>query len=166
MAIISEKWNFEPDYKNRALYVELNPCTLPLQLTPPGTLTAHERFHLVLLCSHPDTVHGFPLRKTQTSTPLIKGSYTSVRPRKSITPTRADCGYRTPLTPRLHGFISILCFCLFVNGCDEFSEFVVRHTHEQYLAIERSSIFYSYNFLNYAALLLRGYFLFDIVYLS
>ena len=89
--------------KYRALSVELNPYTLPLQLTPPGTLAAHERFHLVLLCSHPDTVHGFPLRKTQTSTPLVKGSYTSIRPRSSITPTGADCGYRAPLTPRLHG---------------------------------------------------------------
>ena len=89
--------------KYRALSVELNPYTLPLQLTPPGTLAAHERFHLVLLCSHPDTVRGFPLRKTQTSTPLIKGSYTSIHPRSSITPTGADCGYRAPLTPRLHG---------------------------------------------------------------
>lgn len=80
-----------------------NPGTLPLQLTPPGTLTAHERFHLVLLRSHPDTVHGFSLRKTQTSTPLTKGSYTGAGPRSSITPTGADCGYRAPLTPRLHG---------------------------------------------------------------
>ncbi len=103
-------------YKNRAPAVELDSYTLPLQLTPPGTLTAHGRFRLVLLCSHPDTVHGFPLRKTQTSTPLIKGSCTSVRPRTRITPTRADCGYRTPLTSRLHGFISILFFSLFVNG--------------------------------------------------
>ena len=92
-----------------------NPGTLPLQFAPPGTLTAHERFHLVLLCSHPDTVHGFSLRKTQTSTPLIKGSYTGASPRSSITPTRADCGYRAPLTPRLHGLISILFFGRFVN---------------------------------------------------
>ena len=92
-----------------------NPCTLPLQLTPPGTLTAHERFHLVLLCSHPDTVHGFSLRKTQTSTPLLKGSYASAGPRYSITATRADCGYRAPLTPRLHGLISILSFWKIVN---------------------------------------------------
>ena len=32
---------------------------------PPGCLAAHERFRLVLLCSQPDTVHGFPLRKTE-----------------------------------------------------------------------------------------------------
>lgn len=67
--------------QNRAPSLEPASCTLPLQLTPPGALTAHGSFHLVLLCSHPDTVHGFSLRKTQTSTPLIKGSYTGVHPR-------------------------------------------------------------------------------------
>ena len=37
-------------------------------------LTAPGRFCLVLLRSRPDTVHRFPSRKTQSSTPLIKGS--------------------------------------------------------------------------------------------
>ncbi len=53
-----------------------NRYPLPLQLTPPGTLTAHRRFCLVLLRSRPDTVRRFLLRKTQTSSPLTKGSYT------------------------------------------------------------------------------------------
>ncbi len=57
-----------------------NPYPLPLQLTPPGTLAAHGNFCLVLLCSQPDTVHRHPLRKTQTSSPLIKGSNMSQKP--------------------------------------------------------------------------------------
>ena len=57
-----------------------NPYPLPLQLTPPGTLAAHGNFCLVLLCSQPDTVHRHPLRKTQTSSPLVKGSNMSQKP--------------------------------------------------------------------------------------
>lgn len=56
------------------------PYPLPLQLTPPGTLAAHGKFCLVLLCSQPDTVRRHPLRKTQTSSPLIKGSNTGIKP--------------------------------------------------------------------------------------
>ncbi len=52
---------------------------VPLKTTPPGTLTAHEQFLLVLLCSHPDTVRGCPLRKTQTSTSLQKASHRNAR---------------------------------------------------------------------------------------
>lgn len=43
-------------------------------MAPPGTLTAHERFCLVLLCSQSDTVRRGSLRKTQTSTPPPTGS--------------------------------------------------------------------------------------------
>jgi len=40
--------------------------TLPNRtVTPPGDLTAHGKFRLVLLCSQPDTVRRFPLRKTE-----------------------------------------------------------------------------------------------------
>ena len=80
-------------------------------LLGPGTLTAHERFCLVLLYSYPDTVHRFPLRKTQASTPLIRGSPTVNGPGQNITPTIADCWYRAPLTPQLLGALSIPCFC-------------------------------------------------------
>ena len=69
----------------------------------PGDLTAHRRFHLVLLHSCPDTVHEFLLRKTQTSTPLTKGSSAVKCPGQDITPAGADCRYRAPLSPRLHG---------------------------------------------------------------
>ncbi len=69
----------------------------------PGDLTAHKRFHLVLLHSYPDTVHGVLLRKTQTSTPLTRGSPARTNPRQDITPAGADCRYRAPLSPRLHG---------------------------------------------------------------
>ena len=100
----------------------LCPCTLPLQLTPPGTLTAHMKSALVLLHSCPDTVQRHTLRETQTSTPLIKGSCTNADPLSLITPTIADCGYKTPLTPRLHDAIIITsyspisqCYSYFFN---------------------------------------------------
>ncbi len=64
----------------------------------------------MLLRSRPDTVHGFLLRKTQTSTSLIRGSFTAVRPRFGITPARADCRYRAPLSPRLHGLFNYTGF--------------------------------------------------------
>ena len=67
----------------------------------PGTLTAPERFHLVLLRSRPDTVHGFPSRKTQISTPLVEGSSTENSPKQTITSAIADCRNRVPLPPRL-----------------------------------------------------------------
>lgn len=38
-----------------------------------GDPTAHEKFHLMLLPSGPDMVHGFPLRRTQMSTLRAKG---------------------------------------------------------------------------------------------
>ena len=88
----------------------LCPYALPLQLTPPGTLTAHEKFCLVLLCSQPDTVHRHPLRETQTSSPLIEGSHKSAGPRPDITPAIADFRYRRPLLSRLHGLFSIPSF--------------------------------------------------------
>ena len=57
----------------------------------------------MLLHSCPDTVHEFLLRKTQTSSPLIRGSPAVDDPRGDITPAGADCRYRAPLSPRLHG---------------------------------------------------------------
>ena len=57
----------------------------------------------MLLHSCPDTVHRVLLRKTQTSTPLIKGSSTRYKPQIGITPAVADCRYRAPLSPRLRG---------------------------------------------------------------
>lgn len=74
-------------------------------LLGPGTLTAHRRFHLVLLHSCPDTVQRFPLRKTKTSTPLTRGSFTVKHPGQNITPALAACRYRAPLTPRLCGLV-------------------------------------------------------------
>jgi len=69
----------------------------------PGTLASHESVCLVLLHSCPDTVHRFPLRKTQASTPLIEGCSQMKDPQIRITPAVADCRYRAPLSPRLHG---------------------------------------------------------------
>ena len=69
----------------------------------PGFLAAHRRSRLVLLHSCPDTVREVLLRKTQTSTPLTRGSPASPYPRRDITSARADCRYRAPLSPRLRG---------------------------------------------------------------
>ena len=76
----------------------------------PGFLAAHRMTHLVLLHSCPDTVHEVLLRKTQTSTPLTRGSPASSHPRRDITSAGADCRYRAPLSPRLRGnFMTNLC---------------------------------------------------------
>ena len=50
-----------------------------------------------------DMVHEFLLRKTQMSSPLISGGSIKSRPLPNITPAIADCRYKVPLTPRLHG---------------------------------------------------------------
>ena len=76
----------------------------------PGFLTAHRGTHLVLLHSCPDTVHEVLLRKTQTSTPLTRGSPASSHPRRDITSAGADCRYRAPLSPRLRGSF-MTCSC-------------------------------------------------------
>ena len=57
----------------------------------------------MLLCSHPDTVHRFPLCKTQTSTLPRKGGSINNIPQIGMTPAVADFRYRAPLMPRLHG---------------------------------------------------------------
>ena len=59
----------------------------------------------MLLHSCPDTVQRFPLRKTKTSTPLTRGSFTVKHPGQNITPALAACRYRAPLTPRLCGLV-------------------------------------------------------------
>ena len=69
----------------------------------PGSPAAHRRVRLVLLRSRPDTVHRDLLRRTQTSTPLMKRCSADKKPRFGITPAVADCRYRAPLSPRLHG---------------------------------------------------------------
>ena len=88
-----------------------------------GNLTSHERFSLVLLCSQPDTIRRFPLRKDPHVNTTFLGQPYRFSPRQDITPARAVCRYRAPLTPRLHGsfinfsttFISIRNFPPFVN---------------------------------------------------
>ena len=84
-------------------------------LLGPGTLTAHRRFCLVLLHSCPDTVHRVLLRKTQTSTSLIEGSFAGKSPRIGITPAVADCRYRAPLSPRLR-MVQYTRFCKECQG--------------------------------------------------
>ena len=70
-------------------------------------------FYTEFLPVNPDTVHRFLLRKTQTSTPLIKGCSTRYKPQIGITPAVADCRYRAPLTPRLRRiqYIVFLFIC-------------------------------------------------------
>ena len=61
----------------------------------------------MLLRSRPDTVHRDLLRRTQTSSPLMKRCSTDKEPRFGITPAVADCRYRAPLSPRLRGLYTI-----------------------------------------------------------
>ena len=81
----------------------------------PGTLTAHERFCLVLLCSQPDTVHKPLPYKTKVSTLQNRVNIHNKSPKQDITPTVADCRYRAPLSPRLHGSNSIVKMGLYVK---------------------------------------------------
>ena len=59
----------------------------------------------MLLRSRPDTVHRVPSRETQTSTSLSGGSPADCRPLRNITPAIADCRFKVPLPPRLHGLL-------------------------------------------------------------
>ena len=67
-----------------------------------GDPTAHERFHLMLLPSGPDMVHGFPLRRTQTSTLRAQGrpNTRTASGRDSVLLERI-ASYRAPLIPHL-----------------------------------------------------------------
>ena len=91
----------------------------------------------MLLRSRPDTVHRVPLRKTQTSTPLMKGSSTAKLPRLGITPAVADCRYRAPLSPRLRGSYTIPKLEMFVK-CG-FS-FFIRHARLRICSIRSGGI--------------------------
>ena len=63
-----------------APHFELPPQTLLLQLAQSRHPRVTQRFCLVLLHSCPDTVHRFLLHKTQTSSPLIEGSFAAKSP--------------------------------------------------------------------------------------
>ncbi|CEG21162.1 hypothetical protein BN1080_00055 [Planococcus massiliensis] len=67
-----------------------------------GNPAAHEKFHLMLLPSGPDMVHGFPLRRTQTSTLRARGRpcIQTASERNSVLLERI-AGYRTPLPSHL-----------------------------------------------------------------
>ena len=67
-----------------------------------GCPAAHEMIHLMLLPSGPDMVHGFPLRRTQTSTLRAWGRLYNTRSlEKGFSLAEADCKYRAPLIPHL-----------------------------------------------------------------
>ena len=83
-----------------------------------GNLTSHERFSLVLLCSQPDTIRRFPLRKDPHVNTTFLGQPYSSSPRQDITPARAVCRYRAPLSPRLHG-----SFINFLNNVHKYTKF-------------------------------------------
>ena len=82
-----------------------------------GDPAAHERVHLMLLPSGPDMVHGFPLRRTQTSTLRAKGRpYNTDNLGKGFSLARADCKLQgTATSPPSTAFISILIFNLKIN---------------------------------------------------
>ena len=86
-----------------------------------GDLTSHERFSLVLLCSQPDTIRRFSLRKDPHVNTTFPGQPYSSSPRQDITPARAVCRYRAPLSPRLHGsFINFLTTSISIRNFPPF----------------------------------------------
>ena len=108
--------------KNRAYDLELIPRTFPSKYKlDPGTLSAHGRFHLMLLRSRPDMIRGFPLRKTQTSSPRYDGLLQNNLPLTRHHPCYSGFHrYKAPLLPRLRGMkiililsIKVKCYILF-----------------------------------------------------
>ena len=65
-------------------------------------------------------VHEFLLRKTQMSSPLISGGSIKSRPLPNITPAIADCRFKVPLLPRLHGISIILVTYACCQGVKHF----------------------------------------------
>ena len=107
--------------KYRAYDFELIPRTLPSKpKLNPGTLSAHGRFHLMLLRSRPDMIRGFPLRKTQTSSPFSDGLLQNNLPSTKHHPCYSGFHrYKAPLLPRLHGISYYMCYtmiCQILNG--------------------------------------------------
>ena len=84
----------------------------------------------MLLHSWPDTVHGVPSRKTQTSTPLSKGSSAKTSPLRNITPAIADCRFKVPLLPRLHGISIILVTYACCQGVKHWIESRTAHENK------------------------------------
>ena len=84
-------------------------------------------------------VHEFLLRKTQMSSPLIPGCSINYCPLPNITPAIADCRYKVPLTPRLHGsFIIYVLYYLcqsfsYSNSCNVTHAATHIATHADYL---------------------------------
>jgi len=74
----------------------------PDSLLRPGCSAAHESVCLPLLPSGPDGVHKFPLRRTRSSTPLVRSQTSQPKSLgREFSPAIADCGFRAPLAPRL-----------------------------------------------------------------
>ena len=83
-----------------------------------GDPAAHERVHLMLLPSGPDMVHGFPLRRTQTSTLRARGRpYNTDNLEKGFSLARADCKLQgTATSPPSTALLSILFYYLKINS--------------------------------------------------
>lgn len=92
-----------------------------------GDPAAHERVHLMLLPSGPDMVHGFPLRRTQTSTLRARGRpYNTDSLEKGFSLARADCKLQgTATSPPSTAFLSILFFYTKINS-KLFSFFILK----------------------------------------
>ena len=72
---------------------------LPWQPAQSRRSRGTEKHHLPLLPSGPDGVHGFSLRRTQTSSPLTPGSPTRSTLGQEFDPALADCGLQGAATP-------------------------------------------------------------------
>ena len=67
-----------------------------------GDPAAHGMFHLMLLPSGPDMVHGIPLRRTQMSTLRARGRpYMQTASERNSVLLKRIAGYRTPLSSHL-----------------------------------------------------------------
>ena len=84
----------------------------------------------MLLHSWPDMVRGFPSWKTQMSTPLTPGCSINISPLPNITPAIADCRFKVPLLPRLHGISIILVTYACCQGVKHWIESRAAHENK------------------------------------
>ena len=95
------------DFFFLCIALRTGPTGVTWQFKPRHPSRHPEGSALVLLRSRPDTVHGFPSRKTRISTSLTKGSPASFRPSAQYHPCYSGLQVQ-PLPPRLHGSLFYL----------------------------------------------------------
>lgn len=92
------------DYKFNAVHLSSTAAhkRYPCRWLDLGDPAAHGMFHLMLLPSGPDMVHGIPLRRTQMSTLRARGRpYMQTASERNSVLLKRIAGYRTPLSSHL-----------------------------------------------------------------